>query len=327
MGALGPDSQAGQAPPATHTSQRWPAARQIHLAGRSTGSLSPLPPWAPSSSTTQGAGSRRRPGDNLQHRTTHRWPPWALGSSAGREPPAEPVHPPGRRQWPPWAPSSSATRGTRSRPPPGGHLPTGSPARPPALATCSTGSPAWPPAVATLSPGLVGGPGATCRTGSPAGPPAVATLGPEPAAARGPPRTRSPPPPAAAGHLGHRITHPPAATLGPEFVDDPGHQVPPPARGPPPHRITRTATGIGHLQHRFTRLAAGSGHPEPWARRRPGATCSTGSPAWAPSSAATRDPVLSMHTDKTPPPPRPLRSPAPAGGPPDHPPSGRQWPP
>ncbi len=219
MGALGPDSQAGQAPPATHTSQRWPAARQIHLAGRSTGSLSPLPPWAPSSSTTQGAGSRRRPGDNLQHRTTHRWPPWALGSSAGREPPAEPVHPPGRRQWPPWAPSSSTTRGTRSRPPPGGHLPTGSPARPPALATCSTGSPAWPPAVATLSPGLVGGPG----------------------------------PPAAPVHLpGRRARRRPGIPYSACTPTKPHHHLGPsaPRRRPGAHRITHPAAGSGHLEHR-----------------------------------------------------------------------------
>ena len=221
MGALGPDSQAGQAPPATHTSQRWPAARQIHLAGRSTGSLSPLPPWAPSSSTTQGTGSRRRPGDNPQHRITrtatgighlqNRITRTAAGNGhtgrrAHRRPGAPgpdprpgatspPDHPHSRRQWPPWAPSPRRH---------GGHLQH-------RFTRLATG-------IGHLGPRARGGPGTTCRTGSPAWPPAV-------------------------------------ATLGAELVDDPGHRIPAAGRGapaapdhPPGHRHWPA----GHLQHRIS---------------------------------------------------------------------------
>ncbi len=155
-----------------------------------------------------------------------------------------------------------------------------------------------------------------------------------------PATTQAPPLPGTGrGPTGSPTRRPAVATLGPKLVDDPGHRIPAPARrstSPPDH----PPTAGGHPRRR-TRGGPGPpaapvhlpGHRQwpPWALSSSAARGAPDHPPgrrqwpfWAPSSAATRDPVLSMHTDKTPPPPRPLRPPAPAGGPPEHPPGGRQ---
>ena len=132
---------------------------------------------------------------------------------------------------------------------------------------------------------------------------------------------------------GSPTRRPAVATLSVELGGGPGDQIPAPARGPPaapvhppghrqwPPWALSSSAARGHLQHRITHPAAGSGHLECRARRRPGgpdpgtgpgATCSTGSPA-RPPAVATLGPEL-------------VGGPGPPAAP-DHPPGHRHWPP